>query len=527
MPSIGRRDFLKLGTAVAGGVGLSSARPLIKLLAGDAQKPNIILVLMDAMSASNLSLYGYPRPTSPNLQKFAEQAIVYHAHHAASNFTTAGTASMLTGLYPWTHRAINFRGLVKRSIEHRNMFSMIGSKYHCLAFSQNPWVNLLLGQMAQDLDEYLALGEFAYQQNLPLLAELFPADYPTAYMAFEDFLGANNFNQDPGSITLGFFSLLSARRNQIKTAPKYPNGLPSNFYTYFRIEDLMIGIAKSLERLEKTNPPFFAYYHLLPPHAPYQPRRDFLGLYRQDGLVPTRKPEHPLAEARQTDERLIRIRLTYDQYVTNLDHEFGIFVEGLEASGILEKSYLIVTSDHGEIFERGEQGHGTPLMYEPVTRIPLLVRAPGQRSRVNVDALTSNVDLLPTLLSLAGQPIPDGLEGRILPSLGGADDSERGIFSVFAKESSAFLPLAKAVVTMNKSDLKMIYYRGYNGFDGKCEFYNLKDDPEEMNDLGAHLPAEDGRRVGHAHVRDEVLAVPREARVRPNVDGHIEITGRA
>ena len=65
---------------------------------------------------------------------------------------------------------------------------------------------------------------------------------------------------------------------------------------------------------------------------------------------------------------------------------------------MLDDTYVIVTSDHGEMFERGIRGHVTPTLYEPVIRVPLLIAKPGQREREDVYAPTSCVDLLPTLL---------------------------------------------------------------------------------------------------------------------------------
>lgn len=489
MSNLARRDFMKLAVALAGGALLASAHPVRRFLAGGSQEPNIILILLDAMSASNLSLHGYARPTTPHLEKFSERATVYHNHYAASNFTTSGTASMLMGTYPWTHRALSFRGLIDRAGVSANMFSLLGDRYHRLGFSQNSWVNLLFGQMAAQIDEYLGFGEFSRQQNQPFRAEMFPNDYPAAYMAFEDYLGVNSFNQDPGSIVLGLFDLFVSRRSRLKSTREYPYGFPYTDYTYFTIDELLGGVSRSLIDLAEAHSPFFAYYHLLPPHAPYMPRRPFVGAYLEDGIIPTLKPAHPLAETHQNDRRLGRIRMVYDEYVTNLDHELGIFLNDLEQAGILDNSYLIITTDHGELFERGEHGHGTPLMYEPVTRIPLIVRAPGQESRVDVRSLTSNVDILPTLLSIGGQVVPAGIEGRLLPGLGGEADPNRGVFSVLAKESSAFLPLSKAVVTLNKGVHKLIYYRGYAGFEDKVEFYDLEADPEELNDLGADAPA--------------------------------------
>ncbi len=111
MHRISRRDFLKTSAALVASATFAGASRILS--SADSQavtKPNILVFVFDAMSAQNLSLYGYGRRTTPNLEKFAERASVYHRHYSAGNFTTSGTASMLTGLYPWTHRAINYRG---------------------------------------------------------------------------------------------------------------------------------------------------------------------------------------------------------------------------------------------------------------------------------------------------------------------------------------------------------------------------------------------------------------------------------
>src|SRR6266508_3062077 len=103
---ISRRDFLKsVSLYVMGLLGLSIQPGLKRLndVAGDT--PNVIILVFDTLSARHLSLYGYSRLTSPNLTRFADRAIVYHRHYAAGNFTSPGTASLLTGTYPWTHRA--------------------------------------------------------------------------------------------------------------------------------------------------------------------------------------------------------------------------------------------------------------------------------------------------------------------------------------------------------------------------------------------------------------------------------------
>src|SRR3972149_189137 len=94
MQIFSRRDFLKLLAGSSAGLGMLGIKGLVEhALAQAGDRPNIIVLVLDAMSAQNLSIYGYPRPTMPNLERFAQRATVYHSHLSAGNFTTPGTAS--------------------------------------------------------------------------------------------------------------------------------------------------------------------------------------------------------------------------------------------------------------------------------------------------------------------------------------------------------------------------------------------------------------------------------------------------
>ena len=113
MDQLSRRDFLRF-------VSLLTAGALTNLFPehnDHIKSPdNIVIILFDSMSANHLSLYGYPRETTPHLRRFANQATVYHSHYSASTFTTPGTASMLTGMYPWKHRALQYGGVIRRDL---------------------------------------------------------------------------------------------------------------------------------------------------------------------------------------------------------------------------------------------------------------------------------------------------------------------------------------------------------------------------------------------------------------------------
>src|ERR1700690_3355624 len=129
MHPLNRRDFLKWSALIPISAVLSPwVKNLVspKRIGQDISPTNIIIILFDAMSARNLSVYGYPRNTTPNLIRFASRANVYHSHYSAGNFTVPGTTSLLTGLYPWTHRAINEAGLIAREFTGRNIFRSFG-----------------------------------------------------------------------------------------------------------------------------------------------------------------------------------------------------------------------------------------------------------------------------------------------------------------------------------------------------------------------------------------------------------------
>ncbi|MEW5940978.1 MAG: sulfatase-like hydrolase/transferase, partial [Chloroflexota bacterium] len=324
----------------------------------------------------------------------------------------------------------------------------------------------------------------AIQQNAPTVEDAFVNDFPVAFNAFPNFLGVSDFYTRPASMTYALMDMLWVKQTQIEATPNYPKGYPYNYFTYFHIKDILAGLSAAAGQLAAGDSPFLAYYHLLPPHAPYNPQKKFIEPFIRDGLTFPAKPIHPLSTMRNSQDKLDRQRLAYDSFIANIDFELDTFLRTLYQDGTLNNSYLFITTDHGEIFERGDYGHGVRYLPDGLCHIPLIVFAPGQTKRRDVTSLTSNVDLVPTILSLAGRDIPSHIEGRVLPGLGGSEDADRSVFTVFAQENSAFAPLSHAAMSMNKGTYRLNYTRGYPGdYEDKVELYNLADDPEEMRDL--------------------------------------------
>jgi arylsulfatase len=486
MSRISRRDFLKTSAALAAGAALGGAARYLSLDASqNHDRPNILILVFDAMSARHLSLHGYARETTPNLNRFAERATVYHRHYSTGNFTTSGTASTLTGMYPWTHRAFNYRGMVGRDLIDRNLFRWIGDEYTRFAFTQNLWADILLSQFEADVNIHLPSDAYSQAVHSMLQPQDLPSDRSMAYYAFQDFLNlrVDDPHPYPGSLLVASADLARALTTDRKgISARYPRGLPTNYDYSYENASVLKGVAQMITGSLSQTAPYLAYFHLWSPHEPYAARSDFVGLF-DGGLNPPRKPHHPLSAGKETDASLLQARREYDEFIADLDSEFGRLMSELEKSGALTSTYIVVTSDHGELFERGEVGHASALVYAPVTHIPLLISAPGQQTRSDIHAPTSNVDLLPTLLHLAGKEIPAWAEGRLLPGLGGGDDPERSIFALAAKDNPAFRSITRGTFVLVKGPYELFFFTGYSGHADFYELYDLQEDPDELQDL--------------------------------------------
>ena len=211
------------------------------------------------------------------------------------------------------------------------------------------------------------------------------------------------------------------------------------------------------------------------------------------------------------------LRALYRAELEDLSASFGRLCDALVAAGAWERSVVVVTSDHGEGFEpaRGRIHHGGRL-HEDQLRIPLLLRVPGVRPR-DVATPASLVDVMPTLLELAGVPPPADLDGRsLVPWLrGGSDPSPRPLFAqehAYRWRGAARLqvrnvqehPLAAAVIEGDRW-----YLHGPGGVE---ELYDLSTDPHQARNVAPQATdLEALRELATERTRTR----PRTAPVRP------------
>jgi len=482
-----RRDFLKI-TALSPLLFLESKIQSSKIFRISNNKyPNILILVFDAFSARHLSLANYARDTTPNLSRLAQNATVFHNHHAAGNYTTPGTSSLLTGVYPWKHRALHIRGKTTPFYEDHNLFSLIPKDYRKFAYTQNPLAYSILFQFHNHIDHLVKIPELAVYSDSISQSILNP-DFFIANEA--ELIAIKSEHSPPSSLFLSIFDteLRKFFTNRIYSSSQgdYPRGITScqlgvPHSPCFFLQDAINWLQKTIHTSQQ---PFFGYVHLIPPHAPYNPPYPYASHF-DDNWKPNKKPEH-IFSLGKNQNNLNRKRRFYDQYIEFLDSEINRLFNYLEESNLLDNTYIFITSDHGEMFERGIIDHLTETLFEPVIHVPLFIFQPGQKQRYDIHACTSAVDILPTILNIIGNSAPKNSEGVILP-LSEQENivHERNIYAIDAKQNSKYNALTKASFAMIKGDYKLTLYRGYPETNSSdlFELYNLADDPEEINDL--------------------------------------------
>jgi arylsulfatase A-like enzyme len=290
---------------------------------------------------------------------------------------------------------------------------------------------------------------------------------------------------------------------------QFPNGVPTAHGTDpFILEDAIQWTADQVSTLPQ---PFLGYFHYLPPHGAFRTRIDFVDTFLDDGYAHVRKPIHPAVLANktpinyETEQNVIRL---YDEYILYVDSEFNRLFNILDQQGALENTLLVFTSDHGEVIERGTNGHMLPYLYEPVIKVPLVIFEPGQTERRDVYSRTSAVDILPTVLHYTGHTVPTELPGQVLPTFSDSPiDTSRTLYTLYARENPNAANLAVATLAMIRENMKVIQYHGYStsrhnlnlgkqygvtlsDIDPYYEVYDLENDPEEMNNLALNPTSE-------------------------------------
>jgi arylsulfatase A-like enzyme len=435
-----------------------------------AARPNIVLLTIDALSAPHMSLYGYSRPTTPELAKFAQGAVTFDRAYANGNFTTPGIATILTGTLPWTHRALQ-----------------------------------------------LPVWPLTYTRRTSLPAVLERAGYRTGYVSTNAIAGGDKqgFGQ--------YFQFASTDR--IGHVTLCADGL-SKYLRYVcaaselsplqEIDDLAARFDRPPPNLEHdprlaTEPalrwlatvdrskPVFLWVHLFPPHSPYAAPPPWLGEFdhsAQDRDAAQTEPNWAWIQSQLSSEQVYTLEARYDEATAYSDYYVGQFLQRvMQLLG--PNTAIVITADHGESFAHGYGAHTGPGLYDEITHIPLILKLPGETTGRRCDDVVQQADIAPTLAALAGVPAPATWEGRPLidACVPGETDpaADRPVFSMNFEQNPRFAPLRTGSVAVVDGRWKLIHYMGRLHYPFMPplhdELYDVVSDPGERHDLAAQQPA--------------------------------------
>jgi arylsulfatase A-like enzyme len=316
---------------------------------------NVVLVTIDTLRADHLSLYGYPRRTTPHIDAFARASMTYENAYATATFTSPSIVSMLTGLYPPSHGVRFLRQALPPS-QWTLPGHLRGLGWHTAAVVSNWVLKARASGLAREFDFY------------------------------DD--------------------------EMTEPEPKRPDVLER---TAARTTDTALRWLDG----RKRDDPFLLWVHYIDPHGPYVPPppfdRKFLGPAGQR----VRRAKIPWYQRLGKIGELGHYVDQYDGEIAYVDEELGRLLLGLDSQNLFGDTLVLLTSDHGETLTERHGGptryfHHGHHVWEELARIPLVVYRPGGpagRSR----ELVSLVDVVPTVLrALDVPPPPTRLDGLAL-----------------------------------------------------------------------------------------------------------------
>jgi len=406
-----------------------------------SDKPNIVFVFADQMRASALGCAGIEDVATPNLDAFAGQGTRFTRAISNTPVCSPARASIITGLHTMTHELV-FNDIPLRTDLPTLARCLNGAGYRCG----------YVGKWHMDCpDRGVFTPPGAKRQG------------------FDDYWAAYNCNHD---YFRGYYYLND------NPAPVWIDG-----YEPFRLTELAADYIRDRASDDK---PFCLFVSWGPPHCPYlDAPQDYLDMYPPGAI--RLKPNAVETANRETIAG-------YYAHITALDDCFGRVLAALDAAGAADNTIVVFTSDHGDMLFSQNRGWKSKPWAESVM-IPLVVRWPGQVPAGGTSGgLVSLVDVMPSLLSLAGVEIPDGVEGLNLSALilGDESASQNSVLigmPVMPKRSS--LPEWRGIVTRQHTYARF-RDRPWVLYDDESDPFQLENlvDRPEHKPLMAELDAE-------------------------------------
>ncbi len=427
---------------------------VLQITAHADKRPNIIFLMADDQATYSMGCYGTPGAKTPNLDKLADDGIVFDAHYVTTAICMASRASVMTGMFEYK----------------------TGCNFEHGALIRDHWLKTYPVLLRDAGYRTAFAGKFGFEvtDKVDRKGRLPDTDF-------------DSWGGGPGQTSY------ATKKN--KSMAKYVNQYPHSTLSYGAFgRDFVTDSAKE-DRLFCLSISFKA------PHHPVQPDPKFDGVFRgmtfsKPGNFGRELGEHFSQQSRQGRQyerfhswkystNYDEVIAKYFQQIYAIDVAVGMIREAVAAAKVEDNTVIIYTSDNG--FMNGSHGYGSKVLpYEESSRVPLLMYDPrhsnsGRQPRCK--SLTGNVDFAPTILQLAELPIPENMDGRSLLPL--YDDP--------AAEIHAALPLINVwgpekVYSLGAvtKDWKYVYWPYTEGdFEPTEELFDLRSDRLELSNLSA------------------------------------------
>jgi arylsulfatase A-like enzyme len=426
------------------------ATALLSAVSANAAKPNIVYLMADDQSTYTMGCYGNPDVQTPNLDRLAADGMAFDNHYDTTAICMASRATVMTGMYEYK-TACNF--------EHGEMMTGTWEKSYPMLLREAGYMTAFAGKFGFELRE--------------------TADSPKLELPATDF---DRWGGAPGQ------SSYDTKKN--KSMAAYAAEYPHSTLSYGAFGRDFIRDAATAKK------PFCLSISFKAPHKPAAPDPKFDDVYagktfKKPANYGRENGEHFSNQSRQDRQyerfyewnyadKYDEVMATYHQQIYAIDVAVGMIREALKEQGVADNTVIIYTSDNG--FFCGSHGYGSKVLpYEESTHVPMIIfdpRQPNSGKKLRSDALTGNIDFAPTMLKLAGLPVPENMDGADLMELygdpQGSIHESLALINVWGKAPTHAL----GVVT---KDMKYIHW-GYaaEGFEVTEELYHLGKDPLEL-----------------------------------------------
>ncbi|MFQ5865394.1 MAG: sulfatase [bacterium] len=448
--------------------------------------PNIMLLVLDTTRAKNLSCYGYPKDTSPNLDKIADEGILFTNAISNSSWTLPSHASLFTATYPSFHSVNNWTdSLSEDFVTMAQFFSSLG--YQTVAINNNSWIN----------------EQFGLDRGFEVFKKI--------WLLFQT---SNDLN-----ITSRSIKHLKPLRKFIEVSKSIFKGnavlnILNGVYGQFLYNSHDLGGKRIIKTFENwihhernKEKPFLLFINLLEPHLPYNPPQKFLARFLSDKITKKQIKSlnlDPLPYIAGTEEKaeidFEILTALYDADINYLDSLIGSIYEVLAGTNLLEETILVIVADHGEnLGEHGLMSHFYCL-YDTLIHIPFIVRFPAELPKATkIAEIVQPSDIFPTLAALVGleNHLPvEQLEGRNVLDSNQVNDHRIAVSELLGVNPPLEVVAKKTGIPENelsKFDKKIValrdkQYKYIQDSLGNEELYDVELDPHETRNIISARP---------------------------------------